>query len=519
MDNLKAKAAWRYWPACAKMAALLFVLAALLTAQPARADIAPPEPPAGSNVAPGSETTQVQMVWEKVALKVITLQAANPALAGDVAAAKVTATFSMRNQGTAPEQLAVRFPLSKPDGTGDGTLNNFPEIQDFKAQVNQIGVEVKRVTTPNPFDKNYPPVAWGVFNVTFPPGKDVLIDVAYTTQPWGYLPLGTFNYILETGAGWKGPIGSVDLTVTLPYAADPENAILDDQSGYAVTPGVQLSGNDLHWHFDNLEPTPADNFTVTLILPGYWQEILTDRKAVVAAPQDGAAWGALARACKLAIQDKHGIRLDASSRKLYAEAVNAYEKAVALQPQVAKWHAGYAELLWWVSGFSGVPDPAIAERMALELKTALSLEPDNTQALGVLDEVSSAMPDVILKSSSGYTFLVLTASPTALPEMATASSMPTPLAVTPTALPATPPPSPATSPASPPSATAALLPATPPPLPAAPTQASPSTASSPPTTPPTSPTATPPRAGLCGAAGLAPMLAVGLRGMRRRRWS
>ena len=273
MDNLKVKIAWRHWPACAKMTVLFFVLAALSTAQPAYADIAPPQPPPGSNIGPGDQPTQVQMVWERVTLKVITVPSAKPALAGDVAAARVTATFSMRNQGTAREQLAVRFPLSNPDGSGDGTLNNWPEIKDLQAKVNQQGVGVGRITTPNPFGEQYPAVAWGVFNVTFPPGKDVLIDVTYTAQPQGYLPFGTFHYILETGAGWKGPIGSVDLTVTLPYAADAENVMPDETAYPGSTPGGQFSGNDIHWHFENLEPTPQDNFEVSLVLPIYWQDV------------------------------------------------------------------------------------------------------------------------------------------------------------------------------------------------------------------------------------------------------
>ena len=50
-----------------------FLLAAVLLAFPgeARADIAPPINPPGSNVQPGEESTQVRMVTEKVVLEVL----------------------------------------------------------------------------------------------------------------------------------------------------------------------------------------------------------------------------------------------------------------------------------------------------------------------------------------------------------------------------------------------------------------------------------------------------------------
>jgi hypothetical protein len=43
----------------------LIVLLLLLRAVPARADVAPPEPPYGTNPVPGAETTQVRMESER----------------------------------------------------------------------------------------------------------------------------------------------------------------------------------------------------------------------------------------------------------------------------------------------------------------------------------------------------------------------------------------------------------------------------------------------------------------------
>ena len=507
-----------------KAAILSLSLAGLLVGQPVRADIAPPEPPPGSNLGPGAETTQVQMVWEKVVLEVYALQSDKIDLAGDVAAATVTATFSMRNQGSAEEQLPVRFPLSNPSGAGDGTDRNFPEITGVKVNIDQKPVVTQRMSTPNPRDAQYPAVSWAVFNATFPPGKDVLIEVTYTVSPQGYLPFGTFHYILETGAGWKGPIGAADLIVRLPYEASAENVLFDDQYWPRSTPGGQIAGNEIRWHYENLEPTPDTlvqlmgegdaAFEVSVLLPTYWRNVLKGRAAVAANPKDGQAWGDLARACKFSIMANKGLRPDAGGQKLYAEAVEAYEKALVLQPKVAKWRAGYAELLWQAYYFSDRSQPELAVRAAQEIKAALTLEPDNAQALSLLDWISSAMPEFIQPSGKTYTYLILTTTPTAAPTYPTPTSLVpagtlTPVPVSPTTLVS---PSRATKATRAPVATQKASPSAPP-------KASPTAAlAQPAETLAPAPSPTPTKAnGLCGAAALAPLLAAGLWRSKRRK--
>jgi len=59
---------------------------------PARADIAPDEPPYGTNPEPGTETTNVRMMAETVLMDVTGSYAAD-----------VTASFTMRNLGETEE--------------------------------------------------------------------------------------------------------------------------------------------------------------------------------------------------------------------------------------------------------------------------------------------------------------------------------------------------------------------------------------------------------------------------------
>jgi len=400
----------------------------LIPAYPARADIGPPPPPPGSNLDPGQELTQVQMAAETVILDVQSINKSLPryALAGDTTQAKVTASFTMRNLGLTAETMQVRFPLGNPDGSGD-KMGGFPELTDLTVVVDRTPTPTTRITTPNPdpYNLQASPVPWAAFEVTFPPGRDVLIDVQYTVKAQGYLPYATFTYILETGAGWKGPIGSADILVRLPYEAGPQPVILGEfATGWSsTTAGGQFVGREIRWHFENLEPAREDNFQVSLIAPYAWQAVLDARQAVAARPEDGNAWGVLAQAYKeVALDYRGGVRDDSGGQELYDLSVQAYEKALALAPQTSKWHSGYAELLFgkfywenynWVD--HAATDYSLMVRIAQELHTALALDPSNEQAQQLLEEISMDVPEAVSRSDSRYTFLILTATPISSP--------------------------------------------------------------------------------------------------------
>src|SRR4030067_3351099 len=86
----------------------------------ARADIAPPGQPPGSNLAPAAEITNVVMTSESVLLTVqptpwagaFAAEEENRGATRDWA--RVEAHFVMRNTGTQSEAMAGRFPLSAP---------------------------------------------------------------------------------------------------------------------------------------------------------------------------------------------------------------------------------------------------------------------------------------------------------------------------------------------------------------------------------------------------------------------
>jgi hypothetical protein len=390
-----------------KVVLFLVCLTLILGVKPASADIAPPDHPSGSNPHPGSETTKVQMVAETVTITVQpTLLTGEATKWGEVREwAKVRAVFTMRNRGTESEKMMVRFPVMSLTGWGDG-FGNFPELKDLVIKVDNQRVTTQKMTTPNPANPQYPGVTWAAFEVTFPPDVDVVIDVTYTQRAVGYPPIAGFFYVLETGAGWYGPIERADLIVQLPYPANPDNVILARS-----TSGGVIDGNTIRWHFEDLEPTSQDNFDIHIIEPQIWQEVLYGLRKVDEDPNDGTAWGTLARAYKKVILDHKGyLREDEDGKRLFHLCVEAYEKATALSPVEPRWHAGYAELLWHsLYPFPKAWDPVLLQILK-EIEVVLKIDPQNHQALILLEEMVYVVPDAVEMLDSGYDLKALTAT-------------------------------------------------------------------------------------------------------------
>jgi tetratricopeptide (TPR) repeat protein len=275
----------------------------------------------------------------------------------------------------------------------------------------------------------------------FPPGKDVQIEVTYTAQGYGEVPNVAYKYILETGAGWKDTIGSADLVVRLPYEANNLNVFLDETTGYSMTsPNFTITGNELRWHYDNLEPTAADNLQVSLVVPQAWQAVLKEKAALLQNPKDGEAWGRLGKAYKEIVKLKRGLRQDAGGLELYQLSLEAYTKSLSFLPKDGLWHLGLADLLWnhyyWHVYWPGNPDPAELVRTVQELKLSLEFAPKNQKALDLLQEINQSIPGVLQSIDDGsYNYLILTGTPAVTPPYvpttatATVTVSPVPLVV------------------------------------------------------------------------------------------
>ena len=389
------------------LVALLLILFAFPS--DARADVAPPLFPPGSNPQPGAEITQVRMAAETVVIEV--LKNITPQSLGR---ARVTADFSMHNLGTTDESMAVRFPITSNDGRG-----GYPEIDNLQITVDDRQLQHRRANYPDVgfSDEDVP---WAEFDVSFPAGQDVSIQVAYELTGSGYYPYTAFYYILETGAGWKDTIGKADLILRLPYEASPQNVILNLPIGWAeTTPGGEFQGNEVSWHFEEFEPgldQPVRNMEFALVAPAAWEAVLSARANVENHPNDGEAWGMLARAYKQVFTMSKDYRRDAAGQELYQLSVEAYEQCLSLKPDDAQWHAGFAELLanraMWDSWMSD-PTPE-AFRALEEIRTALELAPNDPVVLGIAENITYMLPGGITRDGNAYDFPWLTQTPTAL---------------------------------------------------------------------------------------------------------
>jgi len=394
----------------------LSLLLVLLFAFPSSvlADVAPPYFPPGSNPLPETENTQVRMAAETVVVDV-----QKDITPGSLGKAIVTADFRMENLGGADESMAVRFPISAQSGRGD-----YPEIVNIVIKVNGKRVAFRKANYPDAKygSENLP---WAEFDITFPAGKVTAIQVSYTLQGTGYPPYTAFYYILETGAGWKGTIGSADIILRLPYPANNQNVVMDYQIGWATsTPGVTFEGNEARWHFEDFEPGPdnaVQNMEFGLVSPAAWNQVLTARENARQYPNDGERWGQLAKSYKQIFLMNKGYREDAGGEELYQLSIDAYEKCLALKPEDAQWHAGFADLLinrlYWDAWGKG--PSADSYRGLEEIHTALKLAPNDPKVQEIATNIHYMFPDGMTQTTGGFDFPWLTQTPTAIPPTAT----------------------------------------------------------------------------------------------------
>ena len=383
-------AGWTFALLCAALA---------FSASPARADIGlPPLNPAaaGLGLKQGVET-QVRMLSEMVDLTVeeYERQSQDPMgeSPGDWMRGRVEAEFQMRNLGTADETLDVWFPLAA-SLRYPGALAYFPDrlIQDFKVWTDGLPLETEQVAGPDLLEPSQTS-QWVHFPITFPAGQDVSVRVSYTVYPTGRRPFGGFEYILQTGAGWKGTIGEAVVTIYLPYEITPENL---SQSGNSIEghplapnpPGYVIENNVIRWQMRDLEPTTEDNIFIDVLEPQRYRELLQARSQAENSPASVKAQLALAQVTENALSivklvGNHG------GGKLLAEQVNvAYRRALELDPARAETYSLHAS--WqlrsggWVKLMRGEGCPA---ELCELLQRGLERFPDDPELLRIDEEI------------------------------------------------------------------------------------------------------------------------------------
>jgi hypothetical protein len=281
---------------------LASIFIALVFVVPAQADVGPePILPAGSSLKPEYKTP-IEMQAEKVILNVReATEADNSVVAWDAAGydfdvwfpavAEVEANFTMWNPTNEKVSTTVWFPLALAL-EDDRWLNHpdaiVPAIQRFQIMVKGKPVDYRVSNLPNPKGDERPPLPWASFPVTFPAKEKTAIKVSYmlpAQRPeakWKGLIM-EFSYIFQTGAGWAGPIGKAVLEVNLPYPVSPQTIVKMPQGGI-------VDGGRVRWSWENFEPGPANDFSISLMQPVPWEHMKAAQVAVKGSPKDGQAW-------------------------------------------------------------------------------------------------------------------------------------------------------------------------------------------------------------------------------------
>lgn len=311
---------------------VVIVFVGYLAVLPVQADAAPPPPPEGMNIEPGEEYTMVQMVSEEVLIDVGLTTAAESG--GDSQFGHLVSfncTFWMVNQGNEAEHLLVRFPIHTPEEIG--TIS----IQSIKVD----GKPIEWVEDEFDQDTMLDEFAWAHFDINFPVGEEVEIKITYLTFSY-YSRMSRredLHYILETGAGWYGPIGQGRIILRLPYAATSTNIDL------AVSaPGAVFTDADVYWEFFDLEPTGQDNWDVYFVPSEIWMEVVAARLKLESSPNNTSALYRLASAAFSVCVEDRGYSLS-NFLELYELGVSAIEHAVTLVPDSIEFHEMYALLL------------------------------------------------------------------------------------------------------------------------------------------------------------------------------
>jgi hypothetical protein len=426
----------------------------ILISFPAMADVGPVWTAQGAGVAPGEEPTQVQMVSETVTITVEPLEppADESWIRMDhLVATHVDATFLMRNQGSEAETVEVWFPLTT--GVEYGENAPYPgQAENFKAWANGEPVEVEEAPGRDLLGIR-DEVPWAKWSVTFPAGEDVELRVTYDTHPveWGGWAVG--YYILETGAGWRGPIGEGSVTFRLPYEVTPLNVQLAEIREAYTGPDrpfeITVEGTDVTWHFTDLEPRPSgelrgfepsaetDNLILPMMEPSAWAEIEAARAAVEMEPASVEAQLELAEALEAGTQRVKYFLANDTNLALIERTEAAYERVLELTPEDVDVLVAYLEWLA-IPRHQEEGGAAVGERYDTVLARARELAPDD-QRVAKIEKRVKAWRQAMSENASGPT----TPSPTPTPSKAPS---PTPTA-TPslTATPTSPPPPTATA--------------------------------------------------------------------------
>jgi hypothetical protein len=380
---------------------LAILILTLIPLGTVHADVAPPPAPGLGGLAPFEyQKTSVQLVYERVEMELhIDPKPEDPDY--PVNFVTVDAWFVMHNQGNIAEQMRAMFPIGSLNDCRDSSefppgsnLEYRTREDSFVINIDGKYVPTEKISTKHPYADRDPyceQMDWMAFNASFPVNKDVLIRISYTIDVLSRDSIHHIQYILETGAAWKGPIGKAYVIFRFPYLANNQNVLS------ATSPGYQALYNEIFWSYENLEPTAENNIDIVIVEPDTWKRIVQLKDQLKENLQSPQAWIELAQ-IYTRIATIHGpanIRED----NYIAEAYHTYDEALAANPNSADLHAAYAEFLledhyyyYESEWFESLSWDGTKKDIFFHMNRALALDPKNKKAREVQSWLQGLSP-------------------------------------------------------------------------------------------------------------------------------
>ena len=188
----------------------------------------------------------------------------------------VKAVFDMTNLSSQDKTADIMFPYHDPYGE-----INKERIENIYIKVN--GSTVKYGTGSFSYTNDLHPdwqqsgdVAYALtFNTTFKANSVTTIEITYDLH-MEYAPktnILVLYYIMSTGSNWEGSIGEGKFTVRFPFEGINEY-VFEEYNDF-----FKISGNELVWEFENLEPTKEDDISIKFRMDGL--EIFNNRQSFI----------------------------------------------------------------------------------------------------------------------------------------------------------------------------------------------------------------------------------------------
>ncbi len=207
-------------------------------------------------------TDKIQMLSEHVKITMGSYNSSESAV--PIRKAFVRCIFVFKNISNKGIKAIVGFPTDIYDGYGGLIL---PDLNDFTSYISgrPVKVEIKKeiigektkiaITAPT-FQyyeggqkKVKPYRYWYTWEVNFPALKKVVLKNSYWITLSSDQEKQWFDYILTTGANWKGNIGKAVIEVIYPSAKDLKKRVIKIEPE-----GYMTYGNKIYWEFKNFKP-------------------------------------------------------------------------------------------------------------------------------------------------------------------------------------------------------------------------------------------------------------------------